>query len=407
MKSFPPAIVLGIDSPIGLTVMRELGAYGVPVRGIGKPHSIGRSSRYCTDFVIRPEGPIAEWLPALIERSGATALLAIGEQDLLALAALPETIAGCRILTPRAGPLATVLNKWATLKIAGTLGMDTPPSWQPLPDEDIAARAAEVSYPAVAKWADPADVAASLVQHGLEFVKAEFLHGPADVAALLERYAPLGRWPLIQSYCPGHGLGQMLYMQRGIATLSFQHRRLHEWPPEGGVSTWCAAEPRDQHGEQMQRSEALLRAVGWEGPAMVEYRHDPATGRYWLMEVNGRFWGSLPLAWHCGAQFAWEHYRRAMLGETAAAPTPRDGLRARYVIPETRRLARILLHRSAIADPTFVARPVRDLASYVLGFVDPRTRYYVFSFRDPGPCLADLRGVVRKIARRESPRRDG
>ena len=87
MKSFPPAIVLGIDSPIGLTVMRELGAYGVPVRGIGKPHSIGRSSRYCTDFVIRPEGPIAEWLPALIERSGATALLAIGEQDLLALAA--------------------------------------------------------------------------------------------------------------------------------------------------------------------------------------------------------------------------------------------------------------------------------------------------------------------------------
>jgi predicted ATP-grasp superfamily ATP-dependent carboligase len=407
MNGLPPAIVLGIDSPIGLTVMRELGAHGVPVCGIGKVHSIGRSSRYCTDFVIRPEGPIAEWLPGQIERSGANALMAVGEQDLLALAALPETIAGCRILTPRAAPLATVLDKSATLEIAATLGMDTPPSWQPLPDEDFAARAAALTYPAVAKWADPADVAASLTRHGLEFVKAEFLRGPGDVAALLERYAPLGRWPLIQSYCPGHGLGQMLYMQGGVATLSFQHRRLHEWPPEGGVSTWCTAEPRDRHGEQMQRSEALLRAVDWEGPAMVEYRHDPETGRYWLMEVNGRFWGSLPLASHCGAQFGWEHYRRAVLGETAVAPTPRDGLRARYVVPETRRLARILLQRSAIADPSFVARPVRDLASYVLGFLDPRTRYYVFSPRDPGPCLADLSGIVRKIACPGSRRRDG
>ena len=36
---------------------------------------------------------------------------------------------------------------------------------------------------------------------------------------------------------------------------------------------------------------------------MVEYRHDPLSGQYWLMEVNGRFWGSLPLATAAGADF--------------------------------------------------------------------------------------------------------
>jgi hypothetical protein len=402
--TLPTAIVLGVDSPIGLTVMRELGGHGVPVQGVGKAGSIGRGSRHCTAFTPRPKGPIADWLPGLIARTGAAALLAIGEADLLALAALPETIGGCRLLVPRAAQLALALDKRKTLALGETIGMDTPQSWQPGADDDFAARAAAIDYPAVAKWADPADVLPLLAQHGLAFVKAEFVHNAQEAVALLARYAPLGCWPLIQNYCPGIGIGQMLYMAKGEATLTFQHRRLHEWPPEGGVSTWCAAEPRDQHREQMHRSEMLLRKIGWEGPAMVEYRYDAATGRYWLMEINGRFWGSLPLAWHCGAHFAWEHYRHAVLGGNAPMPTPRDDLRARYMIPETRRLARILFRRGAIADPAFVARPWRDLADYFLAFLDWRTRYYVFNFRDIGPSLADLRASFRKIARRGNPR---
>lgn len=33
---------------------------------------------------------------------------------------------------------------------------------------------------------------------------------------------------------------------------------------------------------------------------MVEYRHDPKTGKYWLMEVNGRFWGACRLRYIAG-----------------------------------------------------------------------------------------------------------
>src|SRR3546814_15830595 len=69
----------------------------------------------------------------------------------------------------------------------------------------------------------------------------------------------------------GVGLGQMLHMEGARATLRFQHRRLHEWPPEGGVATLCRAEPMDRHATQMALSEKLLRALDWQGPALVEY----------------------------------------------------------------------------------------------------------------------------------------
>lgn len=405
MTSLPPVIILGIDTPIGLTVIRELGARGVPVHGIGRTeNALGRASRYCSSFSLRPAAlQLAQWLPERIAATGAKALLAISETDLIALAELEPMIGQCRILTPRSAQLALVLDKTATLARARQLGIDVPESWLPGAEEDFQARAGKLEYPLVAKWPDPPSIAGLLEARGLALVKAEFIHNAADLMALLNRYAPLGRWPLIQQYCPGVGLGQMLYMDAGKAALRFQHRRLHEWPPEGGVSSFCRAEPGQHHQAQMARSEALLQAIEWQGPAMVEYRHDPATGRYWLMEINGRFWGSLPLAWHCGAHFAWESYRRAVLGETTPAPAPHGNLRARYMVPETRRLLRVLFNRRAISDPFFHNRPVGDLLSYVAGFADPRMRYYVFSMRDPGPFISDVKSMAGKLVRRGKP----
>lgn len=400
------AIVLGSDTPVGLTIIRELGRHGVVVHAVGRtPHAIGGASRHAASHRARPPGPLAEWLPAMIAAVGARALLAVSEDDLVALARMPPVIEGCRILTPRAGPLATVLDKSATLAAAATLGLDVPPGWQPAATDDFAARAARLAYPVVVKWADPPAITTALDVHGLPLVKAEFAASPDALLAILRRYDALARWPLVQDYCAGSGLGQMLYMAGGRATLAFQHRRIHEWPPEGGISTICAAVPPDRHAAQMARSESLLRLLGWEGPAMVEYRHDPATGRYWLMEINGRFWGGQPLASACGAEFAWELYRRGVGGETTDAPAPRHDLIARYMIPETRRLVRVLIGPKTYPDPAFRPTPWRDLRRYLLGFLSSRGRYYVWSVRDPGPLLRDAANVIAKIARSARRRR--
>ncbi len=386
-------IVLGVDTPIGLCVVRDLGRAGCRVHGIGRrADAIGGASRHCHGFSVRPAGvALADWLPALIDGIGAEALLAISESDLIALAQLPDTIGSCRILTPRRAQLSLVLDKARTLALAANLGIATPQSWQPdLTDHDPSSANAP-PFPLIAKWADPNALADRLEALGLPLIKAERIEDVAALSAMLARYRPIGEWPLVQSFCPGEGVGHMLNMADGAVTMHFRHRRIHEWPPEGGVSTLCAALPDDSHAAQMEQSVALLDAMGWEGPAMVEYRHDPATGRFWLMEVNGRFWGSLPLASAAGRCFALAQLASAFPGRISLPARPLRQVRARFMVPETRRLVRVLA--SGQAEGRW-----RALASYVGGFFDPRMHYYVWQWSDPRPMLRDVATMVRAIS---------
>ena len=373
-------------------MLRELGVRGVPVLGVGKRDSIGRASRYAGEFAVRPAGAIAEWLPGVIAAHGVEAVMAVSEGDLVQLAALKHALPGVIVAVPDPEPLALVLDKARTLEAARGVGIAVPASWQPLAGEDRAARAAALAYPVAIKWSDPVAAGPLLDKAGLALEKVEYAADPAALLAILARYEPLRMWPLVQEWCPGHGLGQMLFMAQGRATLRFQHRRLREWPASGGVSTLCAAVPLSEHAALMERSEALLAAIGWEGPAMVEYRHDPATGRSVLMEINGRFWGSIPLASRCGAHFGWETFRRQVLEQTHdETPTLRPG-RARYVVPDTKHLVVVL------RDPAVSAgAKARLAASFVGGFLDPGTGYYVWSARDPGPLFADLKAILGKV----------
>ena len=323
--------------------------------------------------------------------------MAVSEGHLIELAALHGQLGPCRVLSPAAERLELVLDKARTFAMARKLGIAVPADWQPVPGEDHAARAAQLAYPVAIKWADPNDVQNDIAAAGLSLEKVEYAADPAQLIAVLTRYDGLERWPLVQAYCPGYGLGQMLHMADGKATLRFQHRRLREFPPSGGVSSFCASIPLDRHAAQMARSEALLAALGWEGPAMVEYRFDPASGTYWLMEVNGRFWGSIPLAWHCGAHFAWETYRCGVLGERGAGAGPSKQRRARYVIPDAKRTFMVL------RDGTLpIGRRLTALGRFFADFLDPRVRYYVWSLRDPRPFFGDLAGIFKRLWRRDS-----
>ena len=110
VTALPGAIVLGLENAIGLTVVRELGEHGVPVHGVaGDADSVGAASRHCTRSHLRPDGPAALWLPDLIARTGAGAVLAVSESDLLELAERPPTIGDCHILVPRPDRLAKVI----------------------------------------------------------------------------------------------------------------------------------------------------------------------------------------------------------------------------------------------------------------------------------------------------------
>ena len=402
-----PCIVLGLESQIGLALVRELGRAGVPVIGIAhSADELGLASRHLAERIVVAErrGPaLLAAIRAIGERFGSATLVTVSEANLTWLAAHRAEIAPVAALVPRPEQLALALDKARTLALARELGVPVPATWQPQSMAEAHALRPD-AFPVVLKWPDPAAVMAALRAAGLPLHKAEFVLDLDALRAALARYEPVGRWPLVQRYARGQGLGQFFFMHEGRVLRSFQHRRIAEWPPEGGFSSVCDAVPLAEHRALQAQSVRLLQAMRWEGVAMVEYRFDGATGHAELMEVNGRFWGSLPLAVHAGAGFALlAHF---MQGQGVMPPLGplRDDLRCRMVATELKRLERIVLHPERIEDPMFEARPAAEVWRFGRDFFSPRSRYYLWSIDDPRPFWADLRNVVRNALRNAARR---
>ena len=399
--TLPPCIVLGLETQIGLAIVRELGRAGVPVVGIAQsPDAIGLKSRHPMRGLVtnqpRSQQLIAQ-IRSLGEELGPCVLITVSEANMLWLAAHCNEFGQVKPIQPPSHALEIVLDKQRTLQAAQALGIAVPETAEPATMDEAEQLAANFLFPAVLKWKDPNTAMKTLGPLGIELIKAEYANSPEEFLAIARRYEPAGVWPLVQTYCPGIGLGQFFYMNEGRAIRRFQHMRIAEWPPEGGFSSVCDALPLSEYQALQEQSIALLKAIGWQGVAMVEYRLDKATGRAVLMEINGRFWGSYPLAMHAGAGFALiAYFMESGLG-MPTLPAVRENLRCRMVVTEIKRLARLLYSPQRIADRAFMINRTAELTRFVADFFRPKVCYYVWSFADPGPFIADVRNLVSKV----------
>jgi hypothetical protein len=105
---------------------------------------------------------------------------------------------------------------------------------------------------------------------------------------------------LIEGHVAGRGAGVFFLRWKDQLLAEFMHLRVHEVPRTGGVSSY-----RKSWWHQAMRDDALakLKAMNWQGVAMMEYRWNPATDQFSFVEMNGRFWGSLHLALFAGVDF--------------------------------------------------------------------------------------------------------
>jgi predicted ATP-grasp superfamily ATP-dependent carboligase len=133
---------------------------------------------------------------------------------------------------------------------------------------------------------------------------------------------------LVQERVVGPGVGVFLLLWEGREIAAFSHQRIREKPPGGGVSVY--AESVEADPALVERSRNLLSHLGFNGVAMVEYKVSRETGIPYLMEINGRFWGSLQLAIDAGVDFPQLLISVAVDGIVPAAPTAIPGVRTRW-----------------------------------------------------------------------------
>ena len=122
---------------------------------------------------------------------------------------------------------------------------------------------------------------------------------------------------------------------------------------------------------------------------MIEYKVDSATGTPFLMEINGRFWGSLQLAIDSGVDFP------ALLAAVATGASPgavtdyRVGVRSRWWWGDVDQLlSRIRRSNTALGLPPGSTGRFRSLLEF-LKFWRRGDRNEVFRWSDPAPFFRE------------------
>ena len=178
---------------------------------------------------------------------------------------------------------------------------------------------------------------------------------------------------LVQGYAPGKGAGAFFVVWNGEILAEFMHLRLHEVPHTGGVSSLRRS---FKHPKMLEDARKRILQFGWQGPAMLEYRWNEETDRFALMEMNGRFWGSLHLPLYAGIDFP-KILLDAFRGEAGppAIEYP-EGLRCRVIFPLD------LQHAwSVFKDPAFSAySKFKAILNFFVLTLDPRIYSDLFSF---------------------------
>jgi predicted ATP-grasp superfamily ATP-dependent carboligase len=285
-------------------------------------------------------------------------------------------------------------DKAEVLQIAETLGIAVPATFHRHPEESLEAFAARLPYPVVIK----PRFSRTLRDDGWISGSVRYAH---TAEALLRSYADVaaqGVAPLVQEKIEGQGRGVFLLVWNGELRAAFCHRRLREKPPWGGASVLRESLPLDE--SLVEQSFALLRAIEWNGPAMVEYKQDRRDGKLKLMEINARFWGSLQLAIDAGLDFPLLLYRLAMGERVAAQFHYRPWVRSRWRLGELDYLFAVFRHQEQVRRlaPAEASR-WRALGNFLKPGA-PNTRSEVLRWEDPAPGWFELKLYLRELLRR-------
>jgi predicted ATP-grasp superfamily ATP-dependent carboligase len=252
-----------------------------------------------------------------------------------------------------------------------------PRSWCPATLPEVAALAPEVTYPAIVK---PRQT--NFLADDGRLVKTDYVivDSPRRLTRAWRRVNAVVPRPLIQEKVGGRGAGINTLWRHGQPVVWFAHRRLREIDPRGGRA--AAAVSVACHPGLVESARRMLAALDWHGVAMVEFRWDAGTDRFWLLEINGRFWGSLPLALACGVDFPYYLYEVA-LGQMPTPPaTYAEGVVARDAVAELKHFLRVMVHGTGdrlatLAQSPTILHPWRASFNWVADDPEPGRREWL------------------------------
>jgi predicted ATP-grasp superfamily ATP-dependent carboligase len=377
-----------------LAVTRSLGRAGMDIIvGETSVRSLSAASKYCKAGVQYPspytdEAGFLQAIVQVVQRHKIDMLVPITDITSAIFAEHKESLAAhTTVAVVGMDTFWRMSDKNSLHHLADELGIPTPTLFYLNQAQEIEQIIDQITFPCIVKPSrSRLRVAGRWIATSVQRATSH-----NDLRRLL-REKPELQYPfMIQREVHGEGQAVFLMCEHGKPLVSFAHRRLREKPPWGGVSVLresVQAEPRMQ-----TYAERLLKEAAWHGVAMVEFKVDTQTGTPYLMEVNGRFWGSLQLAIDAGVDFPRMHVQ-LFNNETVVVPESyRTGIRSRWLLGD---IDHLLLRLSKEGRARCAG--MQGIGALLWSFskiFQKNTYYEVESWDDPGPATHEILAYVR------------
>jgi predicted ATP-grasp superfamily ATP-dependent carboligase len=362
-----------------LAACRALGSAGWRV-GLASPErGFAAGSRWARAWHRVPAAAdsvagLVEAVSRAIESDRYDVVFAAGDPELLALSERRDRLGAVFPHAPH-GAIERVLDKLALADAGRRAGLAVPESVSP---ED----AEEQAGPLVVK---PRATAAVTTPGGLRRFHAVLAPSGAEAAALANRLRSAGLEPLVQRFVRGRLAALVVVADRRSRLVArVQQEADVLFPDDAGGSVRARTVPVDSG--LAERTAGFLQELGWFGLAQVQFVV-PDRGEPVLIDVNGRFYGSLALALAAGPNLPAIWAGLATGRATPPGGDGRAGVRYHWLEGDLRRLR--------------AKRFVGAASGLVDTFAYARTATHgVWSRDDPRPGFRHVARLATRAARR-------
>ena len=375
--------VLVTDPPYvhTLAMVRALGKLGFGVDVVSdRDQPLAAFSKFCRQAHTIPRGPEEGrfgHLNDVLAQGKYDVLIPIGTHSFKMVSEnLSDIAPPSKTLVPPMDMLQTAMNKKAVYELSQQLGIRVPKTRYPESLEEVKSLSTELEFPVVVK---------GLIEAAVNVV--DFARSPTDLVTKWDRLrkqhekSQQGTLPMVQEFIGGDCFGFFALYQKGRCKRVFMHHGLRDYPGFTARAT-SVFDPRLK-----ELGVRLLDALQWEGVAMVEFKANPKTRDYTLMEINPKFWTSLDLAVESGANFPLWYVQAALGKDLDYSEDYQVGVKYHWPLSQDFRL--------------LIRRP-QLLRKFIEFSMNPRARSNIW-LRDIAPSVVEawrlMKGAFRSLLR--------
>lgn len=380
-------VIAASAAPSTVACLRSLGSRGIRTVVVAeKETAAALRSKYCDEVVPVPsphEDLVAykKALLSLARRPDVLTIIPVREEDVYVLSKYKSEFAE-HVSTPWPAleTLTNVQDRERLFEVARDAGV-------PIPRTQLLDASADWNQQWIVK-----SRYSILVNDYIDTYPLEKCVSPPGTRYLAQNVKPnvesleaeMHHTPLLQEYIStSEEYGFFALYDHGECVASFQHRQIRGYTYAGGASAFRESV---NIPELEETGRTLLDHLDWHGLAMVEFLRDDATDEFKLMEINPRFWSSLPFSVQAGADFPHYYWLLADGRHDEISCEYETGIAGHLLRGELLYLRSVLTDEIEIVDKP----PILNAIQAVLQSTWAHPRFDYLNMDDPKPFLRDM-----------------